>query len=91
MIAMSKKLTGFTAEAEAVLREYEWPGNIRELRNTLERSVLLSEKDWIRPDDLSLHGADGMEPLNDVDTFQLPEGGLMIFRTSFPAGCANVL
>ncbi len=73
---MSKKVTGFTSEAESLLREYEWPGNIRELRNTLERSVLLSEKDWIRPDDLSLHGLDGMEPLNNAEKFQMPEGGI---------------
>ncbi len=73
---MSKKATGFTAEAEALLQEYEWPGNIRELRNTLERSVLLSEQDWIRPDDLSLHGTDGMEPLNNVEKFHMPEGGI---------------
>ena len=33
---------------------YKWPGNIRELRNTLERAVLLCEKDVIRCDDLSL-------------------------------------
>ncbi len=73
---MSKKVVGFTAEAEATLRDYGWPGNIRELRNSLERSVLLSEKEWIRPDDLALHGSDGMDPLNEVDTIHMPEGGI---------------
>jgi DNA-binding NtrC family response regulator len=73
---MSKKVVGFTPEAEAMLRDYQWPGNIRELRNSLERSILLSEKEWIRPDDLSLHGADGMDPLNDVETIHMPEGGI---------------
>ncbi len=73
---MSKKVVGFTPEAEAILRDYEWPGNIRELRNSLERSVLLSEKEWIRPEDLSLHGSDGAGPLNDVDAIRMPEGGI---------------
>jgi DNA-binding NtrC family response regulator len=73
---MSKKVVGFTPEAEAILKDYDWPGNIRELRNSLERSVLLSEKEWIRPDDLSLHGSDGMDPLNEVDTIRMPEGGI---------------
>jgi transcriptional regulator with GAF, ATPase, and Fis domain len=35
-------LTGITADAQAVLEEYEWPGNVRELENVLERAVLLS-------------------------------------------------
>lgn len=43
-IQMSKELnyslfTGFTAEAENILLNYAWPGNIRELKNVVERSV----------------------------------------------------
>ncbi len=73
---MSKKIVGFTPEAEAVLRDYEWPGNIRELRNSLERSVLLSEKEWIRPEDLSLHGLDEAGDSNDAKAIRMPEGGI---------------
>jgi DNA-binding NtrC family response regulator len=36
-----KKLAGVTPPAMKVLAEYAWPGNIRELRNTLERAVIL--------------------------------------------------
>ncbi|MDZ7266401.1 MAG: sigma-54 dependent transcriptional regulator [candidate division KSB1 bacterium] len=36
-------LSDFTSEAEALLREYPWPGNIRELQHTIERIVLLGE------------------------------------------------
>jgi len=32
-----------TPDALAALRSYAWPGNVRQLRNTLERAVLLSE------------------------------------------------
>ncbi len=35
-------LTGITAEALNALEAYDWPGNIRELRNVLERAVALS-------------------------------------------------
>ena len=36
-----KKLAGVTTQAMKILCEYGWPGNIRELRNTLERAVIL--------------------------------------------------
>ena len=35
-----KKVTAFTPPALAILERYGWPGNIRELRNTVERSLL---------------------------------------------------
>jgi DNA-binding NtrC family response regulator len=38
---------------EQVLAEHRWPGNIRELRNVLERALLVSEGDEIRVEDLS--------------------------------------
>jgi len=39
-------------QAEAVLQRYAWPGNIRELRNVLERAVLLSDHDVLSAGDL---------------------------------------
>lgn len=40
------------AEAMERLRAYDWPGNIRELKNVLERAVLLSDSHELGPDDL---------------------------------------
>jgi NtrC-family two-component system response regulator AlgB len=40
--AAGKALTGFTDEARAGLRRYPWPGNLRELRNAVERGVILA-------------------------------------------------
>ena len=42
-----KKLEGFTDTAMQALRTYLWPGNIRELRNVIERAVILSKTDGI--------------------------------------------
>src|SRR5206468_1291487 len=39
---LSKKFTGFTPAAAEVLRHYSWPGNIRELKNVIERTMILS-------------------------------------------------
>ncbi|HWW02280.1 MAG TPA: sigma-54 dependent transcriptional regulator [Candidatus Acidoferrum sp.] len=37
-----KRLSGFSPEAQQALRQYTWPGNLRELRNAVERSVILA-------------------------------------------------
>ena len=36
-----KPITGFSPEARAAMRRYAWPGNLRELRNAIERAVIL--------------------------------------------------
>ncbi len=39
---LKKSFTGFTPAARDLLEQYPWPGNIRELRNVLERTMILS-------------------------------------------------
>ena len=41
--SLGKKITGLTENAKNQLLEYEWPGNIRELQNVIERAVILSK------------------------------------------------
>ncbi len=48
----TKKKLGVTDDAMEYLERYHWPGNIRELENTIERAVLLSKSQFIGPDDL---------------------------------------
>lgn len=50
-------------EAERVLRSYSWPGNIRELRNVLERAVLLSGGNILGPEDLRFDVQAGTDAL----------------------------
>jgi DNA-binding NtrC family response regulator len=47
-----KRLKTISEKAEEMLVQYGWPGNIRELRNTVERIVLLTRSDSIEPKDL---------------------------------------
>ncbi len=43
-------------DAEAALQTYHWPGNIRELRNVLERAVLLTDQNVLGLKDLHFEG-----------------------------------
>jgi len=50
---LKKHVEGVSPAAMEVLMKHDWPGNIRELQNVLERAVLLSEGAQIQPDDIT--------------------------------------
>ncbi|OEU65525.1 MAG: hypothetical protein BBJ57_08590 [Desulfobacterales bacterium PC51MH44] len=53
---LDKKITGFDANAVNRLTDYDWPGNVRQLRNIIERAAILCEKDQITLKELPLLG-----------------------------------
>ena len=54
---MGRRIEGFSDEAKKTLLEYSWPGNIRELKNVVERAVVLNTKNHIDVSDLALSPA----------------------------------
>src|SRR5437773_235516 len=49
-----KSIQGLTDPTMRILKNYWWPGNIRELENLIERLVAMSDKDYIAEEDLPL-------------------------------------
>ncbi len=56
-----------SANAKEELSRYDFPGNVRELQNVLERAVALSENDTIEVHDLQLRPRTGMQPTVPAD------------------------
>jgi len=60
-----KPVTGFSEEAMKALQSYNWPGNIRELQNCIERAVILSKGTEIQVKDLYLSHRPINMPVSD--------------------------
>ncbi len=62
-LQFQKSFDGLSDDAQAAMAAYAWPGNIRELRNVLERAVLLSDGNTLTAAQLNLPGAGEARPL----------------------------
>ena len=68
----NRDITGFSDEAAERLRSFDWPGNVRQLQNEVQRAVLLCEGKIVEGVDLSITSATN-EPAGDT-SFTLLEG-----------------
>jgi two-component system response regulator AtoC len=75
---LSTSIRGLTPEARKVLVEYGWPGNVRELENTIERAMVLAERDVLAVEDLP----ERMRDATDQVQAQLASGELSIKKTT---------
>ena len=71
---MGKDISGISQEAMEHLEAYDWPGNIRELENAIERAVALESSSAILPESLVEHMR-GRTPKNGTQPAQLPTAG----------------
>jgi two-component system NtrC family response regulator len=56
-----------------MLADYRWPGNIRELRNAIERAMLLTDRELLGPEDFAT-----LSRSSSQATFRLPPGGVSL-------------
>jgi DNA-binding NtrC family response regulator len=80
---MGKKVTGLSKASCEKLSQYDFPGNVRELRNIIERAVIMSDGSEVQPEHLHLsknhhvteekveEKAVSMSPLDEFDNFDL--------------------
>src|SRR4051812_5155575 len=73
-----KRVRGVATDAMKRLQAYGWPGNIRELRNAVERAMLLSDEEVLQSDDFTIGGVGSVRlgdrvelPPNGIDLEQL--------------------
>jgi two-component system, NtrC family, response regulator AtoC len=79
-----KNIQSLTKEAEELLMNYDWPGNIRELKNAIERVMILAEGNRITAKYLPIRISEGgIMPVpigegNADGEIRLPAGGLSL-------------
>ncbi|HVG29584.1 MAG TPA: sigma-54 dependent transcriptional regulator [Pyrinomonadaceae bacterium] len=71
----SRLIRGLTPEARAVMLDYAWPGNVRQLESAIERAILLAESDLISIEDLPLEVRQEARPVME-GAFKLPSEGI---------------
>ena len=67
-----KQVRGASDDALALLRGYHWPGNTRELRNAVERAMLLADGEWLNPE----HFPMSVSRRVTAQAFELPQEGV---------------
>jgi len=68
--AVGKTIRGIAPDAMALLESYDYPGNVRELENTIERAVVLAAGEVIHKEDLELLAEDGGgAPSDDLEGY----------------------
>jgi DNA-binding NtrC family response regulator len=86
-----RRLEGFDESALHALRTYAWPGNIRELGNTIERAVLMARANYITSMDLRLDlEVRGAAAAPGIEAMSLEDAERLLIRTALRRAAGNV-
>lgn len=75
-----KQVHGVSPQAERLMVDYNWPGNIRELKNVIERAIILGNEDTLAVDYLptEITSRVATASIEAIHTFKLPPEGIDI-------------
>lgn len=78
----NRNVQGLSPAAQKLLLSYHWPGNVRQLKNALERAMLVESDEIIEAEHLALNNERNREPLNNVpkDKLQILDNGELHFE-----------
>lgn len=68
-----KRVRGFTPEAITILQSYDWKGNVRELRNAIERAILLTNNSILTEEDFRFLPVFSKESFQRITSSPLPQ------------------
>jgi DNA-binding NtrC family response regulator len=75
---LKKNVSGFTPQAVKYLTRHNWPGNIRELQNAIERAVLMAEAQLVGIEDLTLNTNTGDPSTTESLGIKIPPSGIRL-------------
>ncbi len=75
-----KHVLGISKEVKKSFLDYHWPGNIRELKNVIERAMILENEEYILPEHLPIELSKQNNPQKEISDSRvtIPPGGLNI-------------
>jgi DNA-binding NtrC family response regulator len=75
-----KHVLGISKEVKKSFLDYHWPGNIRELKNVIERAMILENEEYILPEHLPIELSKQINPQKEISDSRvtIPPGGLNI-------------
>ncbi len=72
----NRSISGATDDFYEILRNYSWPGNIRQLENVIERAVIMRKSNLLDSSDIKLPSVQ-----EDVSALTIPDTGLPLTET----------
>jgi DNA-binding NtrC family response regulator len=85
-----REISGFEPDAMRAILDHPWPGNVRELGHTLERAVLLAQRNRIQVADLNLHPATPLGGDSTLEAMSLDEVERHLIRRALERHGGNV-
>ncbi len=75
-VSMRRPRLRLSVETLPVLERYSWPGNVREVKNVIERALILGSGEEVKPEDLPEGLQPGARPIQVAVGFTLPPAGV---------------